>query len=232
MTVYLTGDTHGRFERIVSFCKFFELTREDTVVILGDAGLNYYGNKTDTRGKKQLASLPPTFFCIHGNHEMRPQNISTYREKTWQGGRVLFEEEFPNILFPIDGEVFDLDSSNAIVIGGAYSIDKHYRLARGWAWFEDEQPNASIKASVEASLEKLGHEVDYVLTHTCPLKYQPTEVFLDGIDQSSVDSSTEKWLEEIERKLDYKRWYCGHYHTEKSIDRMRFMYQDWTILGT
>ncbi|MDO4851260.1 MAG: hypothetical protein Q4A93_05300 [Actinomycetota bacterium] len=46
-----------------------------------------------------------------------------------------------------------------------------------------------------------------------------------------VDTSTEVWLDRIERRLDYKKWYCGHWHIEKSIDRMRFMYNDFEPLG-
>ena len=45
------------------------------------------------------------------------------------------------------------------------------------------------------------------------------------VDQSRVDKSTEEWLDTIEQRLDYKRWYCGHYHTEKTIDRMTFMFE-------
>ena len=28
----------------------------------------------------------------------------------------------------------------------------------------------------------------------------------------------------------YERWYCGHYHTDKEIDKIRFMFQDYTML--
>ena len=45
------------------------------------------------------------------------------------------------------------------------------------------------------------------------------------VDQSRVDKSTEEWLDTIEQRLAYKRWYCGHYHTEKVIDRMTFMFE-------
>jgi len=31
--------------------------------------------------------------------------------------------------------------------------------------------------------------------------------------------------------LDYTKWYCGHYHIEKSIGRMRFLYKGVLILG-
>ena len=69
-----------------------------------------------------------------------------------------------------------------------------------------------------------GHHIDIVLSHTCPYKYLPREMFLGGIDQSTVDYSTEHFLNEIENTVDYNLWYCGHYHTDKKIDKMIFMF--------
>ena len=40
---YITGDTHGEFSRIEQFCERIKPTRDDTTIILGDAGINYYG---------------------------------------------------------------------------------------------------------------------------------------------------------------------------------------------
>lgn len=57
-----------------------------------------------------------------------------------------------------------------------------------------------------------------MLSHTMPLKYELVEVFMAGVDQNKVDKFTEEWLDGIEDKLDYEKWYCGHYHTEKRID--------------
>lgn len=51
------------------------------------------------------------------------------------------------------------------------------------------------------------------------------------IDQSTVDTSTEQWLDEIERRLHYDRWYAGHFHTVKTVDKLRIMYQDYARLG-
>ena len=79
-------------------------------------------------------------------------------------------------------------------------------------------------------LEERNWQVDVVFSHTCPLKYEPVEVFLPGIDQSTVDKSTEEWLDTIDSKLHYERWYCGHYHTEKQVDKLRFMFEDYALL--
>ena len=51
--------------------------------------------------------------------------------------------------------------------------------------------------------------MDVVLSHTSPLKYEPREMFLDFIDDSRVDKSTEIWLDAIEDRLDYEQWFCG-----------------------
>lgn len=110
-----------------------------------------------------------------------------------------------------------------LVIGGAYSVDKYYRLALGRAWFEDEQPDETTKKHIEQVVEK--NKIDFVLTHTCPQKYEPVEFFLPNVDQSKVDKSTEIWLDKIEKKIDYKKWYCGHYHCEKKVDKIEFLFQ-------
>ncbi len=222
---YRTGDTHGRFERIKQFCERFPTSRADTMIILGDAGINS-GHWMYDRGKKEyLETLPITLFCIHGNHEERPQNLG-YREKVWNGGIVYYEEEYPDLLFAKDGEIYDLDGKKTIAIGGAYSVDRLIRLRNGMGWWPDEQPSEETRRYVEEQLERHGWKVDVVLSHTAPLKYEPTEVFLDWVDQSTVDRSTETWLDTIEDRLDYQNWYLGHYHTEKTVDRIEIMFQN------
>ena len=69
-------------------------------------------------------------------------------------------------------------------------------------------------------------DIDIILSHTCPYKYIPREMFISGINQSTVDFNTEKFLDKVEEKVNYKYWYCGHYHTDKKIDKIRFMFND------
>ena len=223
--IYITGDTHGDFSRIERFCDRFHPSKDDVMIILGDAGFNYYGGKRDQRAKKRMAELPITIFSIHGNHEMRPGTIPSYRLRKWNGGMVFVEDDYPNLLFAVDGEVFDMGGQKTIVIGGAYSVDKYYRLANGWNWWADEQPTPEMKKGIEKVLDYENWKVDAVLTHTVPLKYEPVEVFLPQIDQSKVDKSTETWLDSIEDRLTYRRWYAGHYHTEKSIDKLTILFE-------
>ena len=227
--IYITGDTHGSFNRVADFCRENHTTKDDILIILGDAGINFQRGFVDIMKKDFLAELPITLFCIHGNHEQRPFTIPTYTEQEWHGGIVYAEKEYPSILFAKDGEIYDLDGQKAIAIGGAYSIDKMYRIMYGYGWWADEQPSDEIKRYVEMQLEGRNWKIDVVLSHTVPLKYEPTEVFLPGVDQNRVDKSTEEWLGKIEERLEYRKWYCGHYHTEKEVDRVRLMFEEIEI---
>ena len=223
--IYITGDKHADFREVFYFCYANETTLDDILIVLGDAGINYYVNDKDNELKNSLKEhYPITFFCIHGNHEERPENIKTYKTKKFHEGIVYYEEDYPNILFAKDGEVYNFNNHKVLVIGGAYSVDKYFRLARGYNWYESEQPNDKTKNKVKKVLKDLDNKVDIILSHTCPYKYLPREMFLEGIDQSTVDNSTEYFLDEIEESTDYNLWYCGHYHTDKEIDKIIFMF--------
>ena len=45
--IYITGDTHGDFRNVVRFCEKMQTNKDDVLIILGDAGVNYYGGEQD-----------------------------------------------------------------------------------------------------------------------------------------------------------------------------------------
>ena len=219
--IYITGDTHRDFGRIERFCARMDTSIEDILIILGDAGINYYGGKRDRDLKHQLAKLPLTLFSIHGNHEQRPASIHSYHTMLWNEGEVYVEDDYPNLLFAVDGSYYSFDGVQTFTVGGAYSVDKYYRLANGWGWWPPGRLPRQDLHGPRPVRRSRGHP----LPGATPLRYEPVEVFMSCVDQSRVDKSTEEWLGTIERRLQYKRWYCGHYHTEKAIDRMVFMFE-------
>lgn len=222
--IYITGDKHRSFSRLYYFCHEQKTTQNDIIIVLGDAGINYTLDERDYYVKKSLSELNVTLFLVYGNHEQRPNLIDSYEEIEWCGGKAYVEKEFPYLIFAKCGEIYNINGYKTLVIGGAYSVDKFYRLNSGAQWFENEQPDESIKKLTETNLQANNWNVDIVLSHTAPEKYEPREVFLSGIDQSTVDKTTEIWLDEIENKLDYKKWYLGHYHCEKVIDKIEIMF--------
>lgn len=129
-------------------------------------------------------------------------------------------------MFAKDGEVYNFNGFYTLVIGGAYSVDKYYRLALGYNWYESEQPNEKIKNDVRKTLKNYNNKIDVILSHTCPFKYMPYEVFLENANQLDIDKSTEEFLDEIENNTKYQKWYCGYYHADKQVDKIRFMMND------
>lgn len=231
--VYITGDTHRGYDAIEAFCKKNDTTKHDLIIVLGDNGVNYYGGKSDSRIKNRLSSLPITFFFIRGNHDMRPPTDSyTPTFSSFVNGLVLTEEKYPSLLFAIDGECYTIQGKSCFVLGGAYSVDKHrilYLNANGnhnYRWFKDEQLSKAEMAAAERDLERLKWRVDYMFTHTCPEKYTPKEAFMPFLRQEDIDKTMEKWLDSIEERLHYEKWFCGHWHINKTIDSVKFLYED------
>ena len=220
--IFLTGDTHGTFTRLL--VPTLPKNKDTKLIILGDAGINYYLDTIDSMKKEFLNNLGITIISIQGNHEERPENINTYQEIDRFNGKVYIEEEYPNLIFAKNGEIYKIEDNSFLVIGGAYSVDKYYRLRNNLQWFKDEQLSSTEQEEIFNKVK--GKQVDYVLTHTCPYKYIPREAFIEGIDQDLVDNNMEYFLDQIEENIDYKKWYCGHYHISKIIDNLEFMYYD------
>lgn len=220
--IYFSGDIHGNPDDICRTCQVRKIGKGDILVLLGDVGANYYGDSRDNYVKAMLNNTGATILCVHGNHEQRPSNIEDYKLIDWNGGKVWVEPEYPSVLFARDGDIYTMGKFRYLVIGGAYSIDKYYRLQRGYGWWDDEQPSEETKAYVEKQISE--NHIDVILSHTCPFKYEPVEAFLSMVDQDTVDDSTEKWLDKIEAIVDYKAWFCGHWHINKRIDRMHFLF--------
>ena len=224
--LYLTGDTHADFGKLwrLAFSKVTEPS--DIVVILGDSGINYLDGGVCRVTKENLSRLPFTLFCIHGNHEKRASAIDSYKEIIWNGGIALVEDKYPNLIFAKDGEVYNIEGHSVLTIGGAYSPDKEYRISHGYPWFSDEQPSEEIKSRVQTAITKYKKHIDVVLTHTCPNRFIPYEELTCNDMYGDVDTSTEEWLGVIEADLDYDHWFCGHYHIDKDIDKLSFLFNN------
>ena len=126
----------------------------------------------------------------------------------------------------MDGEVYNINGKSCLVIGGAYSVDKYYRLAKGWMWFESEQLTDTIKNYIMGTLGKHS-KFDLVLTHTCPINTEPRHKFLAEINQSKVDKSMEIFLQNVADKIDFDNWYFGHYHDNWDNGKYHMLYEGY-----
>ena len=224
--IYLTGDTHGSYRHVRRFVAEHDLGPADVLICLGDTGFDYFNDERDAQIKDKADRMGITLLCSRGNHDRNPASLPSYHLIPWRGGEVYCDDRWPSILFARDGSVFDLDGRATVAIGGAYSVDKAYRLAKGYAWFPDEQLTLDEMHAVEQALAARDWRVDTVLSHTCPAAFVPQEALLAGVDQSTVDTAMEDWLQTIEDRLDYRRWYCGHFHIEKQEGPLRIVHHD------
>lgn len=225
--VFCVSDTHADFRRIKSFCDRIKTTKEDMLLILGDVGLNYFLDKRDDMNKEYVENLPITILCIHGNHEERAYNLPSYKRvyEPRIKAYVYKEPSYPSILFIEDG-IFYLGDKKCLAIGGAYSIDKLFRLKAGYRWFESEQPTEEEKEKILKIVDG-ENSFNYIFSHTVPLKFERElkHLFLPFVNQSTVDKSTEEFLDKVEDRIKYDHWYFGHYHADLNLtDKVTILY--------
>ena len=229
MRLWAIADIHGQYFHIENFFNknkdTINFSRDtDVIIILGDAGLNYYFNKRDEKLKKRLSEYPFQYFIIRGNHEDRPSHCMEkfpndwHIEKFWEN-EVYIENNYPNIKYSLDIPakynipITENLTINTLVLPGAFSVDKYYRILNGWSWFDNEQPTEEEM--------KLGKELaatdawGLILSHTCPIGFEPTDMFIKGLNQSIIDKTTERWLGGIEFNTIYNLWCWGHFHNTR-----------------
>lgn len=217
--LFVRGDTHGNFDFLPYFCEENHTDYQDILVILGDAGLLYYGeNKAKEKYLKMHVSQQPiTIICVRGNHEDRPKNRSKMEVVTIcqkeMVGTFCYEPEYNSILYAIDGKSYILQDKSCFVVGGAYSVDKWYRLQNGWQWFCDEE--LTDKEMTEVLINCHGNTYDHIFSHTCPYEWEPTDLFLPMIDQNTVSKKMEHFLTKVANNCRWNEWWFGHFHADR-----------------
>ena len=218
--IYITGDMHGDIQTFKNIMGKITCKLENTLIVLGDLGANYYLNKTDKKFKNIISQYNINLFVIRGNHDANPANLNYMKEIKKYGNIGYIEEEYPNIFYAKNGEVYNIENNTFLVLGGAYSVDKWYRLEKGYKWFADEQMTEEEKQNF---WNKNITKVDTILSHTCPYANRPIHLFLTQIDQSTVDNSMENFLDEVKLKVEYKNWSFGHYHADEKVEEDMYM---------
>ena len=241
--IYITGDTHSDLYRFNNrtFPEQKEMTRKDTVIILGDFGGIWYqkDNKSaiisENHKLDELENRNFTTVFIPGNHENYDRLFSDeFPTKEWNGG--LVKEIRPHILMLMRGEYYTIEGKTFFAMGGASSHDIRdgildnedprlktkikslkrkgrymYRINH-ISWWTEEIPSEEEKKHAIETLDKHNWACDYVLTHEAPASVIPL------IDLMYRADNFAKWLETIRQKLTYKHWFFGHYHDNKNIN--------------
>jgi 3-oxoacid CoA-transferase subunit A len=160
-------------------------------------------------------------YCVRGNHEERPENLGY--ETVFDNdvaGEVYIDPINPEIHYFKDGGIYDIEGHRTLILGGAYSVDKDYRLQQAAiqgssfsGWYKDEQLSPEERENILNQVK--GESFDFIFSHTAPISCEPTDLFLGFIDQSKVDKSMELWLEEIKNSVNWGIWCFAHYHADR-----------------
>lgn len=240
--IYITGDTHSDFRRFSRqiFPEQKEMTKADYMIIAGDFGGIWYGLENTEKQKSERYNLDEldarsfTTLFIPGNHENYQRLLGEeFPVMKWNGGLVKVIR--PSILMLMRGEMYQIDGISLFAFGGAQSHDvrdgildaadpkwkekamelqrrkKYFFRVKGLSWWEEEMPS---EEEMEHGLQVLGKnqwKCDFVVTHAAPASALPLLRIPGG-------NELNRYLEEIRVKLDYKKWFFGHYHLNRNIN--------------
>lgn len=246
--IFITGDKHASTQDILSTILQIDNPKEDDkIIICGDAGFEYM-NYIQGNAKRTARKFPGSWIVLRGNHDSRywaahcdmicDLKINSYKwlpHTTWsftKDGKYLYEKKYPNILYVQDeGGLYNIEGYNFLFIPGAYSVDKHYRLETHKPWNPQEQ--LSIEEQIRlinlvGDCNKNNIPIDFAIGHTFPYQLEPCYkyLFLNFIDQSLIDKTMEKFLNELsfmfEQNFAFKHYFGGHFHS--NIYNMRNKY--------
>lgn len=210
--IYLTGDTHANLDigklNTKNFPQQKDLTKNDFLIICGDFGLVWDGSAREIYWQDWLSSRNYTTLFVDGNHE----NFDILRRMPLSdkfGGQV--REIAPDIYHLERGQVLTIDGKKIFVMGGARSVDKDSRIEH-ISWWKEEMPAIWEMDRALSALEAVNWEVDYVVTHCAPRSIQ--QMISPWYENDPMVS----FLERVRQDLKFKRWYFGHYHTDRQVN--------------
>lgn len=211
--ILITGDIHGTNDISKLSNKhnpvFREMTKDDFLIVCGDFGLVWNNDKEDLWWRNWLDKKTFTTLFVDGNHE-NFDLLDEFPVEEWHGGKV--HKISDSIYHLMRGQLFELQDKAFFTFGGAESHDKQKRVLHESVW-EQELPSADEYKTARNALEKCGYKVDYVISHCAPTDIQK-EIAMIKNDDSYEENDLTQFFSEINARLEYKKWFCGHYHRD------------------
>lgn len=189
------------------------LSKDDFVLIAGDFGCIWDGSDEDIYWQNYFRKKKHTTLFIDGNHE-NFDILESYPTSEWKGGKVRFING--KLIHLMRGQVYEIDNKKIFTFGGAKSIDKFQRQ-EGISWWKREEPSFLEYEEGLVNLEKHNNSVDYIVTHTCA-REELDLLYKNGLLMFKASNNQNEYFSLIRERVNYKRWYFGHFHIDLNID--------------
>lgn len=233
--ILFAGDSHGDLGYLGWVLHQADQFEVDHIVQLGDFGYwehREHGVEFLDRLNDGLEAGGYNFFWLDGNHE----NHTLLRSRYQPDGPTHIRS---NIIYLPRGTRWEWDGVSFLAIGGAYSMDKDWRIEQyrkkarystsklSAAKWEQWWPEETITDD-EVELAIAGGAVDVVLAHDAPLTPDlALEFAKKGINFWKNDPNTTANRAQLQRVFDAtnpSHWFHGHYHVDyvQKVDGCRF----------
>lgn len=227
--IFITGDTHCPYDIHKLNSKNFKigntLTKDDIVIICGDAGFIWSGEKSDKWWIDWISRKPWTTVYVCGNHENFPL-LKSYPEVDFHGAKA---NQITDSLYHIKrGEIMTLNNERYFCFGGAFSHDVEYRI-EGKSWWQEELPTQDEVDNAIKNLSNVNNIVDYIITHDVAVS---THMQLGYVTLPDIERYDKKYvhinkvLQNIIDSVKFKVWFAGHYHINRKIDNVQILFDD------
>lgn len=205
-SIYFCGDLHGNLEYLKYTINSQHLTNS-VIFVCGDVGLGFQPKWEraiiDIINKKLVLSNC-YIIGVRGNHDnpLCFQDVSLVKDN----GKPT------NWLNVPDYTIVNVCNQNILCVGGGTSIDRLYRLERGYGYWSDEY----IKYC-----PKVEEHIDIMCTHSAPSFCFPNDKGGIVYEFAQYDPDLLKDIEQERATMDmiyndYKdevtHWYYGHFH--------------------
>lgn len=231
--IFVTGDVHGDPMQHLHSGKIPDgvLSDEDFLFILGDFGVIWEDIASDEENEIiwRLNKKPWTTIVIGGNHEnWNVLRDFPYKDTPW--GRL--QRISRRVFFVPNGTIVTIDDRKIFCMGGAMSTDKHMRVENVSWWAGEIATNEEMQRGVDL-LDSVGWKVDYVFTHTMPSECVEEFTRSKGYHEDRINDPMARYFSFlIGQGIQFKKWYCGHFHDNRKFGVVDVVYHDILDLDT
>lgn len=208
--VYITGDTHGDFERFSS-SRTKILKKGDTLIVCGDFGFIWDGSKQEQKILKKLGKKKYNICFLDGTHE-NFNLLNSYEVSEWNGGKV--RNITGNIYHLMRGQIYNIEDLKIFTMGGGESPDIDMRFDNE-SWSRDEIPTQVELLEGADNIENVGCKVDVILTHEPPSNIKGF-LMLKSNERTRV-TALNAYFEQLAKSCKFDKWYFGSMHMDKHI---------------